>query len=72
MHAKIEPHKVYLTIEASLNRIEVLKIIKVICFNIEDEKYAPLKVHIAKAAFYALKQGRDTDQVYQTKFLNSV
>ena len=72
MHAKIKSHKDYLTIESSLNGIELLKIIKLICFNIEDEKYVPLKVHEAKAAFYALKQGRDTDQVYQTKFLNSV
>ena len=72
MHAKIKSHKDYLTIEASLNGIELLKIIKLICFNIEDEKFIPLKVHEAKAAFYALKQGRDTDQVYQTKFLNIV
>ena len=46
--------------------------IKLICFNIEDEKYVPLKVHEAKVAFYALKQRRDTDQVYQTKFFLNI
>jgi hypothetical protein len=29
-------------------------------------------VHESKAAFYALKQGRDSDQAYQIKFLNTV
>lgn len=46
--------------------------IKLICFNIEDEKYVTGKVHKTKAAFYALKQGRDSDQAYQSKFLNTV
>jgi hypothetical protein len=46
--------------------------IKLICFNIEDKKYVPQKVHETKAAFYALKQGRDSDQAYQIKFLNTV
>ena len=32
----------------------------------------PQNVHEVKAAFYALKQGRDPDQQYQTKFLNIV
>ena len=72
MHAKIKSHRDYLSIEEALNGIDLLKMIKPICFNIEDEKYAPLKVHQAKVASYALKQERDTDQVYQTKFLNIV
>ena len=64
MHAKIKSHRDY--------GIGLLRVIKLICFNIEDEKYAPQKVHESKAAFYALRQGRDTDQAYQTKFLNTV
>ena len=73
MHAKIKSHKDNLSIKASLSGIDdILKVIKLICFNIEDVKYVPLKVHEAKVAFYGLKQGRDTDQVYQTKFLNIV
>jgi hypothetical protein len=38
-------------------------VIQLICFNIEDEKYVPQKVHDTKAAFYALKQGRDPNTV---------
>jgi hypothetical protein len=72
MHAKIKAHREYQTIEQALNGIELLRIIKLICFNIEDEKYVPQKVHETKAAFYALKQGRDSDQAYQIKFLNTV
>jgi hypothetical protein len=47
-------------------------VIKLICFNIEDKKYVPQKVYETKAAFYALRQGRDSDQTYQIKFMNTV
>jgi hypothetical protein len=47
-------------------------VIQLICFNIEDEKYAPQKVHETKADFYGLKQGRDSDKAYQTKFMNTL
>jgi hypothetical protein len=72
MHAKVKAHREFKTIELALDGIELLRIIKLICFNIEDEKYAPQKVHETKAAFYALKQGRDSDQAYQVRFMNTV
>jgi hypothetical protein len=72
MQAKIKAHRDYQVIEQALNGIELLRIIKLICFNIEDEKYIPQKVHETKAAFYLLKQGKDSDQAYQIKFLNTV
>jgi hypothetical protein len=62
-HAKIKAHRDYQVIEEELNGIELLRVIKLICFNIEDEKYAPQKVHETKAGLYTLKQGRDSDQV---------
>jgi hypothetical protein len=72
MHAKIKACRDYQVIEEELNGIELLRVINLICFNIEDEKYAPQKVHETKAAFYALKQGRDYDQAYHIKFINTV
>jgi hypothetical protein len=72
MHAKIKAHRDYQAIEEKLNGIELLRVIKLICFNIEDEKYAPHKVHETKADFYALKQGRDSEQAYQIKFMTTV
>jgi hypothetical protein len=72
LHAKIKAHRGYLTMERDLDGIELLRVIKLICFNIEDEKYSPQKVHETKAAFYALRQGRDSDQNYQQKFMNTV
>jgi hypothetical protein len=72
MHAKVKAHRDYHAIEQALNGIDLLRIIKLICFNIEDEKYVPQKVHETKEAFYALKQGKDSDQAYQIKFLNTV
>ncbi len=37
-----------------------------------DYKILHQKVHETKAAFYRLKQGKDSDQDYQIKFLNTV
>jgi hypothetical protein len=37
MYAKIKAHRDYRTIEQALNGIELLRVIKLICFNIEDE-----------------------------------
>jgi hypothetical protein len=54
MQAKIKSHRNYLTIERDLNGIDLLKVIELICFNIEDKKYIPQKVHEVKSAFYAL------------------
>jgi hypothetical protein len=72
MHAKIEAHSDYQVIEEELNGVEFLRVIKLICFNIEDETYAPQKVHETKADFYPLKQGRDSEQAYHNKFMNTV
>ena len=72
MHAKIKSHRDYHSIEQALDGIELLRVIKLICFHIEDEKYIPQKVHETKAAFYHLKQGRDSDQAYHIKFMNTV
>jgi hypothetical protein len=72
MHAKIKAHRDYKTIEQALDGIDLLRVIKLICFNIEDEKYVPQKVYETKAAFYTLKQGKDSDQAYQIKFMNTV
>jgi hypothetical protein len=72
MHAKIKAHRNYKTIEQALNGIDLLRIIKLICFDIEDEKYIPQKVYETKSAFYALKQGKDSDQAYEIKFMNAV
>jgi hypothetical protein len=72
IQAKIKAHRDYKTIEQELNGIDLLRVIKLICFNIEDEKYVPQKVYETKTAFYALRQGRDSDQAYQIKFMNIV
>jgi hypothetical protein len=72
MHAKIKAQHDYQVIEEELNGIALLRVINLICFNIEDEKYAPQKVHETKAPSYALKKGRESDGAYQIKFMNTV
>jgi hypothetical protein len=73
MHAKIKAHRDYTAIEQERNGIDLLQVIKLICLDIEDENYVPQKVHETKPPFYALvRQGRDSDQTYQIKFLNTI
>ncbi len=72
MHAKIEAHRNYLAIEQALNGIELLRVVKLICFDIEDEKHIPQKAHDAESAFCSMKQGKETDQACQTRFTNTV
>jgi hypothetical protein len=73
LHAKIKSNREYQKIEQSLDGVELLRVIKLICFNIEDEKYVPQKAIEVKAAFYNMKQGKhESDQAYQVKFLNAV
>jgi hypothetical protein len=45
MHVKIKAHRDYKVIKEELKSIELLRVIKLMCFNIEDEKYAAQKVH---------------------------
>jgi hypothetical protein len=60
MHTKIKTHRDYQAIEQTLNGIELLRVIKLLCFNIEDEKSFPQKVNETKAEFYHLNQGKET------------
>jgi hypothetical protein len=72
MHAKIKAHREHQSVETILDGIYLLRVIKLTCFDIEDEKHVPQKAHESKAAFYALKQGKDADQTHQIKFMNAV
>ena len=54
LRAKIKSHKDYTTTKELQNGIRLLEIIKLICFNIGEEKFVPQKVHESKSALYAL------------------
>jgi len=69
--AKIKAHHERQNIEQALNGIESLRITKLTCFNAEDKKRTPQKVHKTKAALCHLKQGKDSDQACQIKFMNA-
>ena len=69
---KVKSHSGYAAVEASLNGIDLLKIIKLICFDIEDEKYIPQKVHESKESFYMLSQGDSSLTDYYNRFNNVV
>ena len=53
--------------------IKLLKLIKVICYNFQDVKYAPSEIHSAMDKFISCKKSEDmSDQIYLDKFNNAV
>jgi hypothetical protein len=73
MHAKIKAHRDCQAVGRALNGIKLLLVIKLTCFNTEDEKKCvPQKVHVTKTAFCNLKQEKETDQACQIRFMNAV
>ena len=65
-------HTDYEVINDTLDGIGLLRIVKLICFSIEDEKYPPLKSYETKQSFFTLKQGNDSTPIYYNKYANVV
>jgi hypothetical protein len=72
MKAKIKSHAEFPAIELALDGIDLLRVIKLICYDIGEDKYAPLKAHEMKVAYHTMKQGNDSNEVYHSKFSNVV
>jgi len=69
---KIESSNKWENIKNTQDVLLLLQEIKSICYNIEDHKYKPLGLHLAKANFYSFRQGIMTNSEYYTKFKNIV
>jgi hypothetical protein len=72
LRSALRSHKDFQTIKTNLDGIALLRVIKLICFHIEDEKFIPVKAHEALKAYYSLSQGNESAQIYHTRFLNTV
>ncbi len=68
----LEAQKKFESVNRNSEGIELLKMIKLACFKIEEQTFIPQKVVEAKTAFYRLKQGNDSLQDYHTRYLNQV
>jgi len=72
MIARVNNHSDYAKVLADRDGIGLLVIIKSICFNFHDQKYAPQSIHEAKVKFYSIRQGCfDTVTQYYEKYQNN-
>ena len=60
------------TIRDTQSVLDILELIKVTSFKLEDEKYLPLSIHNAKSVYYGFDQGSLSLNDYREKFMNVV
>ena len=58
MIARFESHKHYSSVADERHGINLLRIIRSIYFDFQDQKYVAQSIHQEKQRFYAIKQGR--------------
>ena len=58
MIARVEAHRHYFLVADEQYGIKLLRIIKYICFDFQDQKYVLQSIYQAKQRFYAIKQSR--------------
>ena len=70
---RLEALNTYETMKQESNGLELLVSIKDLLYNVQDRKYAPLSIHLAKRQFYPNSQGRSTSVAgYYEQFNNII
>ena len=73
MMARLEAHPEFEKVNESRNGIDLLQMIKSICFNFQDQMYVVQSIYEAKQRFYTLQQGKyETVSQYYDKFQNNL
>ena len=55
---------------AASDGLQLLVAIKDLMYNVQEQKYVPLSIHLAKRQFFLLSQGRNTVGEYYEQFKN--
>ena len=58
------------TVSSTQNVIDLLELIKIICYRYEDDKYLPMSIHNTKSAFYKFNQRDLSLNDYRERFTN--
>ena len=70
---QLESLNTYETMKQESNGLELLIAIKDLLYNIQDQKYVPLSIHLAKQQFYMNSQGRSAPVAsYYEQFNNTI
>ena len=70
--AQVEVHKHYSLVAYERHGINLLQIIKSICFDFQDKKYVAQSIHQAKKRFYAIKQVRHETMAQYYKLYQNI
>ena len=69
----LEALNTYETMKQESDGLELLVAIKDLLYNVQDRKYTPLSIHLAKRQFYLNSQGRSTSvAAYYEQFNNTI
>ena len=73
MRNQLEALNTYETMKQESNGLELLVTIKDLLYNVQDQKYVPLSIHLAKRQFYLNRQGHSASVAsYYEQFNNTI
>ena len=70
IRTRIQALDMYEDMHAASDGLQLLIAIKDLMFNVQERKYIPLSIHLAKRQFFLLSQGRNTVGEYYEQFKN--
>ena len=70
IRTRLQSLEYYEDMRAASDGLQLLIAIKDLMLNVQEQKYIPLSIHIAKRQFFLLSQGRNTVGEYYEQFKN--
>ena len=70
IRTRLQSLETYEDMRAASDGLQLLIAIKDLMFNVQEQKYVPLSIHLAKQQFFLLSQGRNTVGEYYEQFKN--
>ena len=70
MRTRLQAQDSYKDMHSASDGLQLLIAIKDLLFNVQEQKYVPLSIHLAKRHFFLLSQGRNTVGEYYDQFKN--
>ena len=70
IRTRLQALEAYDHMHTASNGLQLLIAIKDLMFNVQEQKYVPLSIHLAKRQFFLLSQGRNTVGEYYDQFKN--
>ena len=70
IHTRLQALDTYEDMHIASDGLQLLIAIKDLMFNVQEQKYIPLSIHLAKRQFFLLSQGRNTIGEYYEQYKN--